>query len=174
MSSFILAGLFLVVLVAAAVSDLRSRRIPNVLTAGAFFLALTVRAFTGWDGIAEGLLGASLALAVMLPLFSMRGVGGGDAKLLIMTGAFLGPRAFLVALLCTALAGGVMSVIAAMRSGVILPVLFNTGSLLKWVFTLGRCGERMTLASPGAVSVPYGVAIAIGSTLALYMGGGIS
>ena len=29
--------------------------------------------------------------------------------------------------------------------------------------TLGRFGERLTLASPGAITIPYGVAIAVGS-----------
>jgi prepilin peptidase CpaA len=168
-----LISVFVAVLVIAALSDLRSRRIPNALTATALVLALALRAFLGDGALVDGLLGAALAFGVVLPLFAMRGVGGGDAKLLIMVGAFLGPKGFFVALLATALVGGVMSLVAALRSGVILPALFNTGDLLKWVFTLGRRGERTTLLSPGAVSVPYGVAIAIGSVVALYVGGGL-
>jgi prepilin peptidase CpaA len=164
---------FVAALAISAVSDLRSRRIPNTVTATAFLLALVLRAFAGDGALTEGLLGAALAFAVVLPLFAMRGVGGGDAKLLIMAGAFLGPKGFLVAALATAVVGGIMSVGAAARSGVILPALYNTRDLLAWVFTLGRRGERTTLLSPGAVSVPYGVAIAIGSMFALYMGGGL-
>jgi prepilin peptidase CpaA len=160
--------------VVGAVSDVVSRRIPNVLTLSAVFVALLLRAATGVEAFSQGLLGAGVALLVMLPLFALRGVGGGDAKLLIMVGAFLGPHGFLVALLTTAVVGGVMSLIAAVRSGVILPVLFNTGDLLKWVFTLGRCGNRTTLQTAGTVSVPYGVAVAIGSIFALYWGAGIS
>jgi prepilin peptidase CpaA len=158
----------------AAISDVLSRRIPNALTMSAVGLALVLRAAVGLEAFAYGLMGAGLALLVMLPLFAMRGVGGGDAKLLIMVAAFLGPYGFLVALLTTALVGGVMSVVAAANKGAILPILFNTLDLMKWVFTLGRRGERTTLVSPGAVSVPYGVAIAIGSILALYWGAGIS
>jgi Flp pilus assembly protein protease CpaA len=50
-------------------------------------------------------------------------------------------------------------------------MLLNTGgSHSKWVFTLGRRGKRTTLQTPGAVSVPYGVAIALGTIAALYLG----
>jgi prepilin peptidase CpaA len=166
-------GVFVGVLLIAALTDLRARRIPNLLTVTGFALALVLRSAAGGAAVVEGLLGAGLALAVMLPLFAMRGVGGGDAKLLIVVGAFLGPKGFVVALLATAIVGGVMSLAAAARRSVVLPALFNTGDLLKWVFTLGRRGERTTLLSPGAVSVPYGVAIAVGSAVALYMGGGL-
>jgi prepilin peptidase CpaA len=155
----------------AAVSDMRTRRIPNALTASGLLLALTLKLPVGSGALMEGLLGAALAFAVMLPLFAVRGVGGGDVKLLIMVGAFLGPNGFLVALAATALAGGVLSLAVVMRRGVLLPVLYNTGGLAKWVFTAGRGGERATLASTGAVSVPYGVAIAAGSLVALYLGG---
>jgi prepilin peptidase CpaA len=169
-----LASLLLIGAVAlAAVSDLRSRRISNALTAGGLVAALVLRAFLDFGALWAGLLGAGIALAIVLPLFAMRGVGGGDAKLLIMVGAFLGPTGFIVALLATAILGGVMSVVATVRAGVLLPVILNTGGLLKWALTLGRRGERTTLVSPGAVSVPYGVAIAIGSVIALYMGGGL-
>jgi prepilin peptidase CpaA len=173
MAVAIYTSMFVGVLVIAALTDLRARRIPNVLTVAGLALALAFRSVSGGAAVGEGLLGAGLAFAVMLPLFATRGVGGGDAKLMIMVGAFLGPKGFVVALLATAIVGGVMSLAAAARRGVVLPALFNTGDLLKWVFTLGRRGERTTLLSPGAVSVPYGVAIAVGSAVALYMGGGL-
>jgi len=169
----ILAGIFAVALALAAVSDVRMRRIPNALTATALLLALLLRALPGHPTFLDGLLGAALAFVIVLPLFAMRGVGGGDAKMLIMAGAFLGPRGFLVALLVTAIVGGVMSVAAAARGGVLLPALFNARGLATWVLSAGRRGERTTLSSPGVVSVPYGVAIAIGSAVALYLGGGI-
>jgi prepilin peptidase CpaA len=171
--SEVLTVIFLAALLACAVSDLRTRRIPNAISATAFLVAITLRGFAGMEAFTGGIFGAALAFAIVVPLFAMRGVGGGDAKMLIMSGAFLGPRAFLVALLATAVVGGAMSLVAAARGGVLLPALFNTKGLLAWVATAGRRGERTTLASAGAVSVPYGVAIAIGSAVALYLGGGI-
>jgi prepilin peptidase CpaA len=163
------AGLIAVVLVGVW-TDVRTRRIPNGLTAFALLAALAVRAVFGLAALLDGVLGAGLALVLLLPLFALGGVGGGDAKLLVAVGAFLGPGGFLVALLATAIAGGVMSLVYAVRRGVILPVLLNTRGLLKYVVTGGRSGERSTLATPGALSVPYGVAIAAGTLFALWYG----
>jgi prepilin peptidase CpaA len=161
------------VLLIAALSDWRSRRIPNPLILSALVLALGLRLVIGAGIFVQGVLGLGLAFAIMLPLFAVRGVGGGDAKLMMVVGAFLGPKGLIVALLSTALVGGVMSLIAALRGGMLLPVLFNTGGLFRWMVTFGRRGERTTLLSPGVLSVPYGVAIAVGSIFALYYGGGL-
>jgi prepilin peptidase CpaA len=154
------------------VHDLRDRRIPNALTIGALVTALGLRAVFGGDEFAEGLMGAGVALGILLPLFFMGGVGGGDAKLLIAVGAFIGPKGFIVALLATAIAGGVIALAYSIRRGVILPALLNTRGLLTWVVTGGRRGERTTLQMEGAVSVPYGVAIAAGTLFALWYGAG--
>jgi prepilin peptidase CpaA len=168
------AGIVLVaVLVLATWSDVRTRRIPNALTLSAFLFALVLRSVAGLDALADGLLGAGLALVFLLPLFALGGVGGGDAKLLTAVGAFLGVHGLVVALLATAIAGGVMALVFAIRRGVILPVLLNTGGLMKYVFTLGRAGERVQLQVPGTLSVPYGAAIAAGACFALWYGGGL-
>jgi prepilin peptidase CpaA len=153
--------------------DVRTRRIPNGLTATAVMVALALRAVLGAGPLIDGVFGAGLALALLLPLFALGGVGGGDAKLLVAVGAFLGPKGFLVALLATAIAGGLLSTAYAARRGVILPVLLNTRELLRYVFTGGRSGERTTLEAPGTLSVPYGIAIAAGALFALWYEGGM-
>lgn len=168
-----LNAVLVAVIVIAVWMDVRTRRIPNALTVTAALLALAFRAVPGEPALVDGLLGLGLAAAVLLPLFALGGVGGGDAKLLIAVGAFLGPKGFLMAMLATALAGGAMSVVWATRRGVILPVLMNTGGLLKYVFTGGTRGERTTLDTAGTVSVPYGLAIAAGTLFALWYGGGV-
>jgi prepilin peptidase CpaA len=160
------------VIVIAVWTDVRTRRIPNALTVTALLMALALRALTGAETVGEGLLGAGAGLAILLPLFAMGGVGGGDAKLLVAVGAFLGPKGLLVAVLATAVFGGVMSLAWSVRRGVILPMLVNTGGLLKYVFTAGRSGERVTLDTPGGVAVPYAVAIAAGALFALWCGAG--
>ncbi|HSK18061.1 MAG TPA: prepilin peptidase [Longimicrobiales bacterium] len=158
----------LAVVLAAMWTDVRFRRIPNGLTVTALVAALVLRLILGATALLDGMLGAGLALVLVMPLFALGGVGGGDAKLLVAVGAFLGPKGFLVALLATAIAGGVMSLAWTARRGVILPALLNTRGLLKYVITAGRRGERTTLAMPGAVSIPYGVAIAAGAIFALW------
>jgi prepilin peptidase CpaA len=169
-----LYGVALLVLMGlAALLDLRSRRIPNAITVVGLLVALALRATLGLAALGAGLAGAGVALAVVLPLFALRGMGGGDAKLLIMAGAFLGVEGFFVALLATFICGGIMSVFAAARRGVILPLLLNTFGLAFWLVTLGRRGERLMPESAGALKVPYGVAIALGAVVALFIGGGL-
>jgi prepilin peptidase CpaA len=161
--------LLLVLVVLAAVSDIRTRRIPNVLTVCALFVALALRSFLGGGALVDGLQGAGLAMLLMLPLFALGGVGGGDLKLLVAVGAFLGPRDLLVALLVTAVAGGVLALGETIRRGVVLPSLLNTAGLARYFFTFGHSGSRPTLAAEGSVSVPYGIAIAIGSLTAWFL-----
>jgi prepilin peptidase CpaA len=162
-----LVGLVLV----AAWSDLRERRIRNSLTVPAFLLALVLRALPGGATVLDGLAGAGLGLLLMLPFFALSAVGGGDTKLVVAVGAFLGPQALLSALAVAAVVGGAMGVWAAYRARVILPAMFSSWSLLKYAATLGRAGERPTLASPGVLSIPYGVAVAVGVSATLFMGG---
>jgi prepilin peptidase CpaA len=168
----LLAAPLVLAVLAAAWVDIRERRIPNALTLAMVLVALGGRAVFGGGPLVDGLFGAGLALVIMLPLFAMGGVGGGDAKLLIGVGAFLGPKGFIVAMLATALAGGLMSVLYAVRRGVILPVLLNAGGLARYALSAGRAGERTTAQSEGAVNVPYGVAIAAGTLIAVWYGMG--
>jgi prepilin peptidase CpaA len=170
MVSMSTAAVVVMIMLTGAWLDIRTRRIPNWLTLSAVVAALGLRVLVGGSALLDGVLGLGLAFALLLPLFAMGGLGGGDAKLLMAAGAFLGPKGFVVALLATALVGGLMSVVHAARKGVIVPALLNTGGLLKYVVTAGRSGERTTLATPGALSVPYGVAIAAGTLFALWYG----
>jgi hypothetical protein len=62
-------------------------------------------------------------------------------------------------------------VLVAVRRGVILPAVLSAGGMIRRWLTLGRSGETRTLQSPGAVTVPYGVAIAAGSIVWWFWGG---
>ncbi len=53
------------------------------------------------------------------------------------------------------------------RNGTLLPTLLRFQELVLHVVSFGRIGERRTLAMPGAVTVPYGVAVAAGVFWAL-------
>jgi hypothetical protein len=63
----------------------------------------------------------------------------------------------------------VLALAEAGRRGVVLPVLFRSRELVGHWASGGRAGERLTLASPGAVTIPYGVAIAVGSLAAWFL-----
>jgi prepilin peptidase CpaA len=152
-------------LLAAAWSDLRSRRIPNALTMSGLAAALLLRGIAGPAVLIEGLVGVLLALVLTLPFLMLGVIGGGDAKLLMAIGGFMGPRDFLWAATIIAIIGGMVGVVDAGRRGVLLPVLYNCGEILKHWATFGRRGANRSFASVGALTIPYGVAIAAGALL---------
>jgi prepilin peptidase CpaA len=168
---WILASVVLVGLVAyAAWSDLRSRRIPNALTLGILLSGLGLRTLAGLGPLAEGLMGAGLGLAIAVVLFGVGAMGGGDGKLLIGVGAFLGYDRYVGALLLIAVLGGLLGVVEAVRRGVILPAALNAAGMVRRWVTLGRSGVTRTVDSPGAVTVPYGLAIAAGTIVWWFWG----
>lgn len=156
--------LVLVGLLAGAVTtDLKERRIPNKLTGPGLLAGLILGAAVEGGVPFAALAGAGLGLAICLPFVVLGGIGGGDAKLLMAVGAFVGPGGLLSVVLYGALAGGVLALGNAVRRGAIVPVLMNSGRLFVYLITLGRHGERYGLDSPHAHAVPYGLAIAAGA-----------
>lgn len=159
---------FLVVLVAAAAWDLRQSRIPNRLILAALAMGVLF-GFVQEPGWAGAVTGAALALMVSLPLFAAGAIGGGDGKLLMVVGAFLGPIGFISAALYAGVLGGVLVALVAVRRGTILPLLHRVVNLLVYGITLGRRGERHELGSADAVTIPYGLAISAGALVAWFL-----
>jgi Flp pilus assembly protein protease CpaA len=75
MLDWITTGVFVTILLVAAVLDVRTNRIPNALTLGGLISGLLLRAWGGADALAHGVLGAGLALLVALPFFAVRALG---------------------------------------------------------------------------------------------------
>jgi len=94
----------------AAVIDLRTRRVPNPLTALLASAGLLLAA-TGLSGVsfAASLVGLSLGLALMLPGHFFGATGAGDVKLFAASGALIGPVPIAVAFVYTVIAGGVLA-----------------------------------------------------------------
>lgn len=157
-----LTAILAVVLVLATWFDVSQKRIPNWLTVGGTVAALVLRGFTGVEALGTGLLGGTLGLSLGLLLFAIGAMGAGDGKLLVTIGACLGFGGFVQALPLIGLAGGLLALVVAARTGTLLPTLFRFRDLLFHMVSFGRIGERRTLAMPGAVTVPYGVAVAAG------------
>jgi prepilin peptidase CpaA len=159
--------LLVVMLVGATWTDVTARRIPNWLTVSGIVAGLGVRAWMGLSPLASGALGLVVAALLGLPFFATGVLGGGDAKLLIAVGAFMGPADILPAALVIAVVGGMVAVMEAARRGVLAPTLASCGLLIvSWV-TLGRRGQTpaRSLAAGERLAVPYGVAITAGSLL---------
>lgn len=152
-------------LLAAVVTDLRERRIPNRLSVLGLCAGLVLGAFLEGGFPLMALAGAGLALLVSFPVVALGGLGAGDAKLLTAVGAFVGPGGLLSVIVYGALAGGILAVVGALRRGAILGVLLNLKNLMVYWVSLGRRGYQVDLNRPGAPSVPYAVAIAAGALM---------
>lgn len=162
---------FVALLTLASWFDLRERRIPNALTVGGVVVALCLRLAWGWGSVLQGAEGAGFAVLVALAPFTMGFLGGGDVKLLGVVGAFVGVDRLFGALLLVALVGGVLAVLESVRRQAFLRAIANIrGFAMQWVL-FGRAGVTPTLASPEAMTVPYGVAIAVGSLVWWFYGG---
>src|SRR4051794_21936463 len=100
-----------VVMVVAAVIDGIKLKVPNWLTFPMILLGLAFSAaHGGWHGFLGSLEGTLLGLALLLPLYSIGGMGAGDVKLLAGLGAWVGPWLTLQAFVATAVVGGVMAI----------------------------------------------------------------
>jgi prepilin peptidase CpaA len=167
------AGALLVVFVCtAAWWDVTAGRIPNELTVMGLAAALILRAPLGLDSLLLGLGGSGLAFGVALVLYVLRAIGGGDVKLLAGVGAFLGSAEIMGALGLIALLGAAYALLDVSRRGLLPLLVFNTFDLIKSWLSLGRAGQIRKQMSPGALTIPYGVPIAVG-TLIWWFGEGV-
>ncbi len=164
--------------VVACAIDVRTRRVPNVLTIPAWILGLAW-AFSqgGWIRVADG-FAASLILALpYVLLFMFAGGGAGDVKLMVALGAWLGILNGLLALFAIALCGTLLaigfalhykrfrSVMAYMKQSVcaVMYTVSSRGRVNDLTFAARERQEMMTM--------PYGVAVFSGACLAAGMAG---
>jgi len=117
----------LVLLVWAAVVDLRQRRIPNWLTllliASGFARSFMVG---GAVGPAGAVLGIFAGAAIPFMLFAMGAMGGGDVKLMAGVGAWLGPWPALAVLVTEKIVGLAIVVAQAAWQGRLAALLGNS------------------------------------------------
>ena len=168
-------GIVIGVSLVAAVSDLRTRRIPNVLT---FPVLISGLVWAGWMGGLSGIVNSIaacmwLALPFLL-LFIFAGGGGGDAKLMGAIGAWLGVSEGTVVLLCVMTAGIILSLFKAAINRKLKAVLRNVYiSVYTFiVYVLSRRTKELVVSQTGfivetdALTVPYGTAIFAGVCVA--------
>jgi prepilin peptidase CpaA len=148
----------------ATVIDIRTRRIPNVLTATMAGIGVGMAA-TGLSGVSllSSFAGFALGFALMLPGHALGATGAGDVKLMAAVGAMVGPATVVTAFLFTAIAGGVLAVAVAIRRQRLGATLAGTGRLI----AVPTDAKRQIGSATPSSRFAYGPAIAIGSVLAV-------
>ncbi|PYR58926.1 MAG: peptidase A24 [Acidobacteria bacterium] len=148
----------------ASAIDIRTRRIPNVLTALMSAAGIALAA-TGASGISVGFaaLGLVVGLLVMLPGHALGATGAGDVKLMAAIGAIVGPGMAVNAFLFTALTGGLLALGVAVLRGRLAATVAGTRALVT-----APAEARQAIEAPARGNrFAYGPAIAIGSMLAV-------
>lgn len=152
-----------------AVIDLRTRRIPNLLTFGGAAAGFAYFAWmSGVAGLGISVGGWAAGVALFLPIFVLGGMGGGDVKLLGAVGAWLGPTGVLYCALYSVLAGGVLGLIVALRHRYLGLALRNVWGLIAFWRVAGvQKVPGMTLADAKGPRLAYGAAILTGTVAAV-------
>src|SRR5262245_8097569 len=113
--------IFALGMLAAAVSDLARRRIPNLMNIAILFAGLVTQTVGGGlTGLGHGLAGAGVGLLLLLPLFKARWIGGGDVKLACAMGAWLRPNLVVWATAIGMAGGGALAAYIALSGGAAL------------------------------------------------------
>ena len=133
--TIILVVCMLIFTSAAAVSDFRSRRIPNWMTIPVLLLGFVYQGvFHGWAGILDSLQGIGIGAGPLLLMWMIGSGGGGDVKLMGALSAWLGLRLTLLVLI-----GSIFCVLV--------------GSILMWAWNAFLKPSRLRkLIRPGAGS----------------------
>jgi prepilin peptidase CpaA len=146
-----IAAIATAILAWAAVSDVRSRRIPNWCVVALLALYLPWALTGGWPGALSGLEAAVIALAVTFALYAFGIFGAGDSKLFAACALFAGMGFLPYLALATSIVGGLVALVSiATRPRRALVMLTMRGK--------GDFG-------PG---IPYGVAVAAAAAIVIW------
>ena len=162
----------IVLLLAAAVFDVRYRRIPNWLTVSGVVLGVALNTIIGPPvaGLVFSLLGLAVGFGIYAILYSLRAMGAGDVKLMAAVGALVGWERWFGIFFITALIGGVMAVILVVARGRLKKTIFNVSFILSEMKS-GRpaylANEELDVKNKKALGLPHGAVIAVSTVFYL-------
>lgn len=161
------------IVLAAAIYDLRFRRIPNWLNVSGVILGVGVNTLLfARNGLIAAVLGITFAMAIYVPLYLMRGMGAGDVKLMAAVGAIAGPWNWFGIFVATALLGGVVALVFVALKQRFHQTCFNVTLIVTELCHLrlpSNSNSQLDVRHPRALGMPHGVLIAIGAVAFLIL-----
>jgi prepilin peptidase CpaA len=160
--------LLLIVVLAAAVYDVRYRRIPNWISVGGALLGVALNSFLyrGVPGLILSFKGLALGFGVYFVLYALHAMGAGDVKLMGAIGALVGWQDWFGIFIITAILGGIMAVLVTLARGRLRTTVWNVCYILGEM-KHGRAAyvtrEELDVKSPKSMGLPHGAVIAVGT-----------
>jgi prepilin peptidase CpaA len=167
-SPFIVSLLFLVPLASfIGYYDVRYRRIPNAFVLATLASGVGMHAiFGGLSGVGSSLLGCLIAFGLMFMLHIFGAMGAGDVKLFAAIGAVMGAPLVLPTFIVVLITGGLLALVSIVRAGVLMTTMQRVlqifiGLLPGWQM------PKFAVPTDRRHTIPYGVAITMGSIISL-------
>ena len=149
--------------------DVRYRRIPNVLVLATLVAGISINiAFSGLTGMVSSLEGFALAFFPMLLMHIFGAMGAGDVKLFGAVGAVLGVSQVPLAFVVVVMLGAVLAIYTMLRAGTVLSTLHGVLRIFVGILP-GWEMPRFKMAPDRKHTIPYGVAIMLGSLIAVVL-----
>lgn len=144
-------------LIIAGFCDLSFRVIPNWLTVPVTILGFIFAFFiNGLNGLVFSFLGSLIGFLPFYIIYKKGGIGAGDVKLMTMVGSIFGPTMVINSIWYTSIVGFVMALYKLISLNRINSGFKNMLSIFTGKFSTSN------------VTIPYGVAIVIGSYIAYF------
>ena len=157
------------ILIIAAISDIRAHKIPNWLTFSTMVTGIVFHTYTkSWEGFLFSLEGIFLGFAFLLIFYFLGGTGAGDVKLMGAVGGILGPKGVFTAFLFIALLGGIYSIILLVLHEGLKDMVKRYGKMLNtFIFTTSITYIPPETNKGKKPVLCYGVVIALGTLLSV-------
>jgi prepilin peptidase CpaA len=147
--------------------DVRYRRIPNAFVLATLASGVAINAiFAGLPGVAGSLMGCALGFILMFMLHVFGAMGAGDVKLFAAIGAVTGAQLIVPTFIVVIITGGLLAVVSIIRAGIVKTTMHRVlqifvGMLPGWQM------PRFAVPADRKYTIPYGVAITMGSIISV-------
>jgi prepilin peptidase CpaA len=159
--------LLLMLVIPAAMFDVKQRRVPNVIVLAGLLLGIGLNLFLyETDGLWMSLKGCGLAFLVYFPLYLVRGMGAGDVKLMAAIGAIVGTANWLGILVLTSLVAGAAAAAMVISRGRVSATLQNIWIILtslRYGQAPYRSNPDLDVRSDKGIRLPHALMIACGA-----------
>ena len=147
--------------------DVRYRRIPNVLVLATLLAGISINTgFSGVNGMLSSVEGFALAFFPMLLMHIFGAMGAGDVKLFGAVGAVLGVSMVPLAFVVVVMLGAVLAIYTMLRAGTVFSTLHGVLRIFVGILP-GWEMPRFAMSPDRRHTIPYGVAIMVGSLIAV-------